>query len=118
MNVNAIAEQFLLNPAYLSNMFKRNTGIKLLEYINKVRVDESKKMMIQNPELGIEEVAEKAGVIGLRPGDGAVQIILGLCQNSRLCRGLGSVDCRNSSVNLLLRGVGIVLHGLGRVDSL
>lgn len=61
MNVNAIAEKFCLNSAYLSNMFKRNTGIKLLDYINKVRVDEAKKLMIQNPDISVEELAEKSG---------------------------------------------------------
>ncbi len=61
MNVNAIAARFYINPAYLSNMFKRNTDIKLLDYINKVRVDEAKRMIIANPEITIEELSEKSG---------------------------------------------------------
>ncbi len=61
MNVNAIAARFYINPAYLSNMFKRNTDIKLLDYINKVRIDEAKKLMLANPEITIEELSEKSG---------------------------------------------------------
>lgn len=61
MNVNAIAARFYINPAYLSNMFKRNTDIKLLDYINKVRIDEAKKILIANPEITMEELSEKSG---------------------------------------------------------
>lgn len=61
MNVNAIAARFYINPAYLSNMFKRNTDIKLLDYINKVRIDEAKKMILANPEITMEELSEKSG---------------------------------------------------------
>jgi len=66
LNVNAVAAKFYLNPAYLSNMFKRNTGIKLLEYINRVRIDEAKKMMISNPQMSVEEIAEKSGFANSR----------------------------------------------------
>lgn len=61
MNVNAIAGKFLLNPAYLSNMFKRNTGINLLAYINRVRIDEAKKLLLETPDISIEELSERTG---------------------------------------------------------
>lgn len=66
LNVNAVAAKFYLNSAYLSNMFKRNTGTKLLEYINRVRIDEAKKMMLENPKMTIEELAEKSGFANSR----------------------------------------------------
>ena len=61
MNVNEIAARFYLNPAYLSNMFKRNTDMKLLDYINKVRVEEAKKLLMANRDISVEELAEKSG---------------------------------------------------------
>lgn len=61
MNVNSIAGKFLLNPAYLSNMFKRNTGINLLAYINRVRIDEAKKLLLEKPDISIEELSENTG---------------------------------------------------------
>lgn len=61
MNVNSIAGKFLLNPAYLSNMFKRNTGINLLAYINRVRIDEAKRLLLENPDISIEELSERTG---------------------------------------------------------
>ena len=61
MNVNSIAGKFLLNPAYLSNMFKRNTGINLLAYINRVRIDESKQLLLEKPDISIEELSENTG---------------------------------------------------------
>ena len=66
MNVNAIAEHFHLNSAYLSSMFKKNTGIKLLEYINKVRIDEAKKLMIHNPDASMEEIVYRIGFTNSR----------------------------------------------------
>lgn len=66
MNVNAIAAHFHLNSAYLSSMFKKNTGIKLLEYINKVRIDEAKKLMIHNPDASIEEIVYRIGFTNSR----------------------------------------------------
>jgi YesN/AraC family two-component response regulator len=61
MNVNAIAANFYINPAYLSNMFKRNTDMKLLDYINKVRIEEAKKLLMSKPDISIEELSEKSG---------------------------------------------------------
>ena len=61
MNVNELARKFYLNPTYLSTMFKKNTGVKLLEFINKVRIAQAKKLMLSQPELSVEEIAEKTG---------------------------------------------------------
>lgn len=61
LNVNELAKTFYLNPTYLSSLFKKNTGVKLLEFINKVRVDKAKKLMVSNPDLSVEEVAFQTG---------------------------------------------------------
>ena len=61
MNVNSIAEEFSFNPAYLSNMFKRNTGTNLLAYINRVRIDEAKRILLENPDISIEALSEQTG---------------------------------------------------------
>ena len=42
-------------------MFRKNTGVKLLDYINKVRIDEAKRLMLENPALSIEQVTEMTG---------------------------------------------------------
>lgn len=61
LNVNDLAARFHFNPAYLSSMFRKNTGVKLLDYINKVRIDEAKRLMHENPALSIEQVTEMTG---------------------------------------------------------
>lgn len=61
LNVNDLAARFHFNPAYLSSMFRKNTGVKLLDYINKVRIDEAKRLMLENPALSIEQVTEMTG---------------------------------------------------------
>ena len=55
-----IAEHFSIHPAYLSRFFKEQTGEKVLDYINKLRM-QTAKQMLQESRCKIEEVAQKLG---------------------------------------------------------
>lgn len=66
LNVNKIADALKINSAYLSNMFRKNTGIRLSEYINKIRVEEAKRLLVQMPEMSMELIAEKSGFANSR----------------------------------------------------
>ncbi|WP_058308443.1 AraC family transcriptional regulator [Gracilibacillus massiliensis] len=46
LSVKFIAEKLEINPKYLSNLFKKEVGISLSEYIQKSKIQEAKKMMI------------------------------------------------------------------------
>lgn len=46
LNVAMIADQFELNPSYLSRFFKEQTGENLLSYINNYRVERAKELLV------------------------------------------------------------------------
>ncbi len=49
-----------LNADYASKLFKKETGIKLSEYINKYRMDKAKKLLLE-ADLTIEDISEMVG---------------------------------------------------------
>ena len=55
-----IADYFHINSTYLSTFFKENTGMNLLAYIHKVRLDKA-KMLLESTNLTLEEIGEKVG---------------------------------------------------------
>jgi AraC-like DNA-binding protein len=62
LNISITALHFDLTPAYLSNLFREETGLNLLEYINTLRIGESKKLLEQG--CSIIKTAELAGFRG------------------------------------------------------
>ena len=79
LNVSMVGFEFNLTPAYLSRLFKEQTGESLLNYINVVRVDAAKNLL--HSGLSIVEISEKVGyrssgtfirvfknIVGVTPG--------------------------------------------------
>ena len=60
LNVAAIGEEFGYVPRYISKIFKDETGVGLLDYINKMRVNEAKAIMKDKKRV-LEEIAELVG---------------------------------------------------------
>lgn len=60
LSVNQIGEHFNMKGSYLSKLFKSQTGEGVLDYINKYRVEQAKKM-IQNKGGSISDIAKLAG---------------------------------------------------------
>ena len=62
LSITYIANKLRMNHTYLSNVFKAQVGVGLLEYINRFRI----KMacdMLQNTDDNIETIAKKVGYI-------------------------------------------------------
>ncbi len=55
-----IAELVNLNPVYISNLFKKQTGQNLTEYIMNYRIDIAKELLKKN-DLSVKEVAYSVG---------------------------------------------------------
>ncbi|WP_159882155.1 response regulator transcription factor [Paenibacillus puerhi] len=55
-----IASFVHFNPAYLSRMFKKESGISLFDYILQQRVEKAKQLLAESP-LKISEIAEMTG---------------------------------------------------------
>ena len=60
ITLREITEEVNATPAYLSYSFRKYTGQTIVEYINKLRIEVSKCLLI-NSALQIQEVAEKVG---------------------------------------------------------
>jgi len=48
-------------PSYVSLLFRKAYGVSPAEYLTRIRLDEAKRLLRQNPELLIREVAESVG---------------------------------------------------------
>jgi two-component system response regulator YesN len=55
-----IAASVYLNPAYLSRLFKKETGLSISEYILGVRMDKAKKLLVESG-VKVSNVAELTG---------------------------------------------------------
>lgn len=55
-----IAAEHSFSPNYLCNLFKQETGLRIVEYINKVRIEEAKKLL-RSTDLKVYEIAGRVG---------------------------------------------------------
>ncbi|UQZ86300.1 HTH-type transcriptional regulator YesS [Paenibacillus konkukensis] len=60
LNITMIGETFKLTPSYLSKQFKAQTGEALLEFINKTRLEEAKRLLGEQ-SYSIMEIARRVG---------------------------------------------------------
>lgn len=60
LNVSKVGEVFGMTPAYISKLFKDETGEGLLDYINKVRIGKA-KATLREGDMTIESVAQMVG---------------------------------------------------------
>lgn len=60
ISLDSAARQLSLSPAYLSRLFKSETGVGMVEYLNRIRVEAGLKLL-QSGELSVKEVYEKVG---------------------------------------------------------
>ncbi|WP_042198869.1 helix-turn-helix transcriptional regulator [Paenibacillus camerounensis] len=60
LSLQEIADEFHYNAAYLSSLFKKETGMKLIYFLNKSRIDISKNLMSSN-NISIKEAAFSCG---------------------------------------------------------
>jgi YesN/AraC family two-component response regulator len=58
--LDMIAKRFLYNPEYLSTAFKRYTGVPLMKYVNKVRISNAKRLLLESSGC-IKEIAWEVG---------------------------------------------------------
>lgn len=60
INVSTISQKFGLTPYYVSSIFKRTTGIRLVDYIARLRLEKAKELLI-NSQDNIETIAISVG---------------------------------------------------------
>ncbi|MCD9023200.1 response regulator [Cohnella silvisoli] len=60
LTLNEVAQKNHVSPNYLSYLFKKNTGVNLWEYVIKLRMEESKRLIL-NTDLRRYEISERVG---------------------------------------------------------
>ena len=60
VSLSVLAEQFHLNPQYISQLFKSEIGVNFLAYLTSIRMEKAKQLLLTTP-LSIAEVAEQSG---------------------------------------------------------
>ena len=60
LSLSVLAQEFHLNPQYISQLFKNEIGVNFLSYLTNIRMEKAKKLLIST-SLSIAEVAERSG---------------------------------------------------------
>ncbi|MGM9662147.1 MAG: helix-turn-helix transcriptional regulator, partial [Oscillospiraceae bacterium] len=58
--LSVLAEEFHLNPQYISQLFKSEIGVGFLAYLTNIRMEKAKKLLLST-SVSIAEVAERSG---------------------------------------------------------
>lgn len=61
ITLKELSEISNLSPQYLCSLFKKITGIRVFEYINSIRVQNSKELILNHKNMSIKEIAEFCG---------------------------------------------------------
>ena len=62
LSLRVLAEQFFISPSYLSNLFRSETGVTLVDYIGTCRVKRAASLLTET-NLSITNIAEQVGIV-------------------------------------------------------
>ena len=65
VSLSSLAENFHLNPQYISQLFKNEIGVNFLSYLTGIRMEKAKKLLLSSA-LSVAEVAEQSGYADYR----------------------------------------------------
>ena len=60
LSLSVLAEEFHLNPQYISQLFKNEIGVGFLAYLTNIRMEKAKKLLLST-SFPIAEIAQKTG---------------------------------------------------------
>lgn len=61
ISINSISEIFHISPTYFSRMFHEKTGQKYIDFVTEVRIEAAQKLLSDNPDANIKQVAGMVG---------------------------------------------------------
>lgn len=61
LTLEDIANEVYLTTIYLSNIFKKETGCTVMEYVTRLRMKEARELLSQSPAIKIKDIAERLG---------------------------------------------------------
>ncbi|TVQ28428.1 MAG: helix-turn-helix domain-containing protein [Spirochaetaceae bacterium] len=59
--LDEIARECSVNPSYLSRVFHQTTGATFTDYVNRLRVDRAKELLLSRPGVFVYEIAQELG---------------------------------------------------------
>ena len=60
MSLSVLAEEFHLNPQYISQLFRNEIGVNFLAYLTSIRMEKARKLLLST-SLSVTEVADQSG---------------------------------------------------------
>ena len=66
LSLHAVAEKMLMNPSYFSYLFKKETGMTYIGYVNMKRIQYAQVLLRSEPELKIYNIADRVGFIDVK----------------------------------------------------
>lgn len=64
ITLNSVASDLFLSPQYLAKIFKKHTNTTFNKYLNKVRIDRAKYLLLHS-NYSIKEISEKVGYMNI-----------------------------------------------------
>lgn len=61
LDISTLGEAFNMTGFYISRIFKQHSGMKVTKYVNELRVERAKKMLLENTKMKISEVGWSVG---------------------------------------------------------
>jgi len=61
VDVNAVAEEMNVSSNYLSGVFKKTTGMTIISYLNRIRVEKAKELLLRGG-LNLHQIGEMVGI--------------------------------------------------------
>ena len=62
LDATMICDRFRISPSYLSHMFRKRTGVRLIDYIHSVRIAKARELL-SNTGLSIKEIGTSVGYV-------------------------------------------------------
>lgn len=61
LTLSGVAQKFYLSPSYLTKIIKEKTSLSFTDYLNRLRIDLAEKLLSEEPEMTVNEIAERSG---------------------------------------------------------
>ncbi|WP_342575169.1 AraC family transcriptional regulator [Paenibacillus sp. FSL M8-0142] len=61
ITLQSLAGLMGITPEYFCHLFKKTTGIRPISYVNQVRINKSKQLLLDNAQRGMQDIARQVG---------------------------------------------------------